>query len=295
MATINLSYYKGEDLYSDGEIENDILSIVQASANYDKILSTENRWPVLYHLSPMRRNLLEWYDFESDSRLLEIGAGCGALTGLFCEKTREVVAIELSRRRAQIIHERLRDRENLSVYVGSIEDIETTGLFDYVTVIGVLEYAAKFSESSTPYHSFLQLAKSKLKPNGTLILAIENRFGIKYWAGAREDHTGINFDGIEGYKGDRGLMTFGLQELQQLLSECGFSATEFYYPMPDYKLPAEIFSDTFLPGIGHFKAMTPNYDMDRYVLFNEPLALNNIIRNGMFPYFANSFLVFARC
>ena len=46
----NLAYYKGKDLYSDGVIENDILTMVQSSDDYTEILDQDNRWPVLYHL-----------------------------------------------------------------------------------------------------------------------------------------------------------------------------------------------------------------------------------------------------
>lgn len=294
MATITYDYYKGSDLYSDGDIENDLAAIVQENSDVTELLAGETRWPIIYHLSPVRRNLLEWYDFRPESSILEIGAGCGALTALFCEKARQVVAVELSKRRAEIIQERLKNKDNLSIYVGTIEDIKLDETFDYITLIGVLEYAGKYWSGSKPYHSFLSLVRKLLKPNGTLILAIENRFGLKYWAGAREDHTGNVFDGIEGYPGDTSFMTFGKQELEKLLSESGFQDIDFYYPMPDYKLPVEIFSDDFQPGLGHIKTMAPNFDMERYALFEEPLALNNIIKNAMFPFFANSFLVFCK-
>jgi SAM-dependent methyltransferase len=294
MATINLDFYKGSDLYSDGDIENDIAAIVKEGKSSTEALAHETRWPVIYHLSPLRRNLLEWYNFPADSSILEVGAGCGALTELFCEKAKNVVAVELSKRRAEIIMARLKKKKNLSIYVGSIEDVILTTKFDIVTMIGVLEYAGSFIRSSRPYHAFLEIAKKQLKPGGTLVLALENRFGIKYWAGAREDHTGGLFDGIEGYPGNTSLMTFGKHELEQLLGEAGFSDLTFYYPMPDYKLPTEVFSDDFLPACNHFAPVSPNYDMDRYLLFKESLALNNIIKNSMFPFFANSFLVFCR-
>ena len=36
--------------------------------------------------------------------------------------------------------------------------------------------------------------------NGNIIIAIENRYGMKYWAGCREDHNGEFFSGIENYQ-----------------------------------------------------------------------------------------------
>lgn len=94
---LNLEFYSGRDNYSDDDIEDDILNIVQRNDNVIDILADDARLPILYHLSPKRRNLLEWYPFRSEAALLEIGAGCGALTGLFCEKDSHVTAIELSK------------------------------------------------------------------------------------------------------------------------------------------------------------------------------------------------------
>ena len=86
--TLNYNFYKGEDLYSDGEIEDKLLDIVQKCENEEDIyqeLLTSDEWPILYHLSPIRHNILEWYDFEPNGSVLEIGAGCGAISGLFCK------------------------------------------------------------------------------------------------------------------------------------------------------------------------------------------------------------------
>ena len=143
---LNMDFYSGNDDYNDGDIENEILEIVKTNNDFTDILAKDNRWPILCHLSPMRRNLLEWYEFNNSS-ILEIGAGCGAMTGLFCENSKEVVAIELSKRRAEIIANRYKDRLNLEIIVGNLNDIKFERKFDYVTLIGVLEYAGKFTNT----------------------------------------------------------------------------------------------------------------------------------------------------
>ena len=79
----------------------------------------EGRFPVYLALSELRRGLFSWYDFGREASILEIGGGYGALTGLFCERAREVVVTERSPYRAQIIQKRYEDRDNLSVYVGA--------------------------------------------------------------------------------------------------------------------------------------------------------------------------------
>ena len=84
MAKFNLDYYSGENFYSDGDIEKEILKIVKTQGSYE---SMENvPFPVLYHLSRVRENILNWYPFQEDATCLEIGSGCGAISGLLCEK-----------------------------------------------------------------------------------------------------------------------------------------------------------------------------------------------------------------
>jgi len=292
MTKFNINYYKGPDLYSDGDIENTILDIVKNNTDFTDILHDTDNWAILYHLTPIRKNLLDWYGFDKKATLLEIGGGCGAFSGMFAQKLKEVKVVELSKRRAEIIYNRHKNYENLQIIAGNLNDITFEEKFDFVTLIGVLEYAGKFTEGNTPFKTFLENAKSYLKPNGKLLMAIENKFGLKYWAGAREDHTGRYFDGIENYPNDKGIQTFGKKELGELILSTGFRCLEFYYPMPDYKLPKIIYSDDYLPKMDDlFDIYSPNFDQDRCVLFNEREAFKNIIKNGQFSFFANSFLV----
>jgi SAM-dependent methyltransferase len=292
MTKFNLNYYKGSDLYSDGDIEDTILDIVKNNTDFTDILHNIDNWAIFYHLTPVRKNLLDWYDFDKNETLLEIGGGCGAFSGMFAQKLKKATVIELSKRRADIIYNRHKNYENLEIIAGNLNDISFEEKFDYVTLIGVLEYAGKFTGGNTPFKTFLENAKSYLKPNGKLLIAIENKFGMKYWAGAREDHTGRLFDGIEDYPNNEGIKTFGKQEFIELLESAGFKNTKFYYPMPDYKLPKIIFSDEYLPRIDDlFDIYSPNFDQDRYVLFNEREAFKNVIKNKQFPFFANSFFV----
>jgi SAM-dependent methyltransferase len=291
---INEVFYRGHDLYTDGDIEEEILDLVKIHTDFTEILAHETRWPILYHLSPERRNLLDWYSFSNTGTLLEIGAGCGALTGLFCEKLKKVVAAELSRKRSEIISQRCRNFRNLEILVGNFNDMEFSELFNYVTLIGVLEYAKTFIHARKPHYDLLRRAFGLLNPGGQLILAIENKYGLKYWAGSREDHTTVLFDGIQGYPApETSHETFGKQELIDLITLTGFEDIHFYYPHPDYKIPYEIFSDHYLPGIHYPLTEAPNFDRDRLNLFSERRTFLGLIRNGMYGFFANSFLIIA--
>jgi SAM-dependent methyltransferase len=291
-AKLILDHHDGRHVYSDGPVEEDILGYVSSNRDLQEIVREDRRWPVLYHLSDMRRNLLEWYDFNSEGSLLEVGAGCGALTGLFCEKLRQVTAVEISPRRAKIAQRRHEGSSNLKVYAGRLQDLPQQEKFDYVTLIGVLEYAGTYGGGPDPYLTLLQDCLLRLNDGGTLIIGVENRLGLKYWAGAPEDHTGRMFDGLEGYPSGPGVKTMGRKELLALLKRAGLPQVQMYYPWPDYKLPTTIYSDARQPGLGECPGNAPNYDQPRYGLFREGLVQDMLYENGLSAELANSFLAF---
>ena len=293
-AKLNLAYYTGTDYYSDGDVESELLTLMKNHkdhSNYDTILNNDDRWPILYHLSPIRKNILNWYPFKKESSCLEIGGGCGAITGVLCENLDKVTVVELSKRRAKINYERHKEYTNLEIIVANLNDIPFEEKFDYITLIGVLEYAGSFTKTDHPYSDFLKQIKKFLKPEGKLIIAIENRYGMKYFSGAKEDHTAKNFDGITGYQNNDTVRTFGKYELEELLTQSGYPQQDFYYPHPDYKMPMEIYSSDWLPSSTELLSPTPNFDYEKYELFNPSLAFKGVIENKQFEFFANSFLV----
>ena len=293
--TLDTTWYRGEDLYSDGDVEDELLEIVKNSspADYNRIIGERNSWPVLYHLSHLRGNILRQYPMSGTENVLEVGAGCGAVTGTVAEKAGSVTCIDLSKRRCLINAWRNKDRENLHIYVGNFEDIEShlPDTYDIVTLIGVFEYAAYYLHSGHPYDDFLERVLAHVRPGGHLLIAIENRLGLKYFAGCREDHLGRLYTGIEGYAPEDRVRTFSRREWQELLAAHGLERYTFYYPWPDYKLPTSIFSDSFLPAAGELTDTRRNFDQDRLETFREDLVWDSILREGLFSSFSNSFLI----
>ena len=298
-AKLNLAWDtrpEGAEGYSDGPVEDELLSRLEAGETPGRIIAEDDRFPVLYHLSEERHNLLSWFPFEADASLLEIGAGPGALTGLFAARLKRVVAVELSKRRAEINLARNERFDNLELVVGNFGGIEWEERFDYVTLVGVLEYAGRFGVGGAdPYCAFLQCVRERLLPGGRLLLAIENRFGLKYWAGANEDHLGVPFAGLEGYREEDGVRTFSRAELGALLHHAGFDPLQFYLTFPDYKFPSEIiFEDA---ADLHALARAVPYGMGEYAyrLFDEGRVQRDLAKRGLLPCYANGFLVVAGC
>ncbi len=292
---LNLDYYSGEDLYCDGEVEDELLEIVKKynKNDFNNIIYEKGSWEMMYHLSEQRENIVGWFEFNDKTSVLEIGSGCGAITGALAKNSKKVTCIELSKKRSLINGWRNRELNNIEILVGNFQDIEPNinEKYDVVTLIGVLEYAESYISSDNPYVEFLKIAGRHLKDNGKLLVAIENKLGMKYWAGCKEDHVSRYYESIEGYTNSSGVKTFGKTELEDLFKNAGFINYKFYYPYPDYKFAETIYTDKRLPMIGELGNNLRNFDNNRIITFDENKAFDTIISNGLFQYYSNSFLV----
>ena len=90
-AVLDDTCYPGQDLYSDGAIEDEMLEIARTypKEQWNQVIAERKSWPILYHFSHVRENILSWLPFTGKENVLEIGSGCGAITGALCKKCRE--------------------------------------------------------------------------------------------------------------------------------------------------------------------------------------------------------------
>lgn len=292
---LDYSKYPGQDLYCDGRIEDELLQIVKdgADMDYTGLIGERKQWPLLYHLSPLRENIVDWLPITREDKVLEVGSGCGAITGAFARKAGSVTCVDLSKKRSLINAYRHRDCDNVTIHVGNFKDIEPGLLADYqyICLIGVFEYGQGYIGGDTPYEDFLKILMRHLAPGGRIVIAIENKYGMKYFAGCKEDHLGTYFSGIENYADGGGVRTFGRKGLEKIFSACGVEEYHFYYPYPDYKFMTTLYSDGYLPGKGELSNNLRNFDRDRMLLFHEKDAYDGVIEEGLFPVFSNSYIV----
>lgn len=289
--------------YSDGDgTENTLYRIIHEASDVS-IFSKELRdactdWPTRYHLSASRGNLLRPLAQRLKGSVLEIGAGCGAITRFLGENGGEIVAIEGSSRRAMIAAERTRDLTNVTVVNDHFDRFETSFRFDVITLIGVLEYSGVFGDGEDPVQSMLESAKRLLKPDGILLVAIENQLGLKYFAGAPEDHLSVPMVGIQGLYKRPGVETFGRVELTRRFRQAGFQHVELALPFPDYKLATSV----VLPAANSescsfdgsvLAAQTASRDVQTssdQLTFSLECVWTVIGQNRLLPDLANSFL-----
>lgn len=291
---LDYSKYPGEDLYCDGAVEDELLEIVRSrsAVEYAGIIEEKKSWPVLYHLSPLRENIVDWLPMGPEDKVLEVGSGCGAITGALARKAGSVTCVDLSKKRSLINAHRHSDCENVTIHVGNFKDVEPElpRDYSYICLIGVFEYGISYIGGEKPFEDFLTLLRSHLVEGGRIVIAIENKYGMKYFAGCKEDHLGTYFSGIENYAEGGSVRTFSRQGLEKIFAACGAAKFHFYYPYPDYKFMTTLYSDRRLPGKGELANNLRNFDRDRMLLFDEKNAFDGAVEDGLFPVFSNSYL-----
>lgn len=244
--------------------------LLQYDGDTRAILRDHPKLEYLYALSDMRENVLEWFDFDENSSLLQVGSDYGALTGLYARRVRSVTVLDENRNNLDLNHLRHKEHDNIRFVQGGIEDFwgeEGGAHFDYVVMVGALK---------KPYEQQIAKAKSLLKPGGKLILAVCNRLGLKYKVGAIPDETS--------------LLKSELENLLRGDGERPSGKLEFYYPMPDYRMTTTLYSEKYLPAKGDLSHAVLAYDYPVYLRFDLGKMYDEICEEKQFETFANSYL-----
>ena len=280
--------------YSDTSVtkcDKRICSIIDEvdDDDYTKIIS-DAPFDVFYHLSDLRTGIISWYDFRVEGSALEIGAGFGELTGCLCHRLTHVTALEKNEFRVTTLKRRCRFYDNLDVRVGDLSELKDDERFDYIILAGGLETSCAGSKDLSVYASFLRTIRKFLQPDGVLLIAVENRLGLKYFCGARTPYDGMPFRGIRNQSSSYG-RTFAKHELEEIVREAGWSDWKFYYPLPDWHFPQIIYTDEHLPKRDLHERLVACEPCHETLLADENVLYDDIIANGTFPSFSNSFLI----
>ncbi len=256
---------------ANDNISGQLLKVLRAyQGDRHEILKEHARLDYLYALSGQRESLLDWYPFRPDGTLLEVGSGCGALTGVYARKVARVDVLDGSEENLavnRLRHVEFGGHKNVRYLRGEIctYEAECREQYDYVVFVGTLG-------GNAPEQ--IQAAKRLLKQDGELLTAVCNPFGVKYWAGVQKDPYSFSKNTLLKYLSER---------------EDGSDVT-FYYPMPDYRLPVSIFSDEYLPAKGDLTDTVEAYDYPRYVGLDVGARFDQVCEDGQFDRYANSYL-----
>lgn len=259
--------------YTDGAQSEKYLYDVLSTS---KDLSSRSReleaqvvdWPSEYHLASTRANLLRSLDLSNVKRVLELGCGCGSITRYLGEQRHiQVDAVEGSPSRAALARLRCKDQANVEISSANFNEIDIpSGEYDLVLFVGVTEYAGRFAEGlrdTEALQRLLALGKSACNDQGVVLVAIENRLGMKYALGASEDHYARRYVGVDNYPNSQGIRTYSRNEWLDQIKLARFGQAQLLLPFPDYKIPTLIVDGAARPSV--FKSSSSSWNSRDYV------------------------------
>ncbi|BBN97349.1 16S rRNA (adenine(1518)-N(6)/adenine(1519)-N(6))-dimethyltransferase RsmA [Sporolactobacillus terrae] len=92
-------------------------------------------------------NIASSASIDENSYVLEIGPGAGALTQVLAGRAKKVIAVEIDRRLAPVLHDTLQDFDNVSIHFGDVLELDVAQILAQecppgtsVTVVANLPY-----------------------------------------------------------------------------------------------------------------------------------------------------------
>lgn len=267
----------------DEELLLDLIS----NNNFDEynncINEAEDKF-VIEQLSHIRGNIFNWLELNGQS-VLELNGCYGAVSECIAQYVGNIDVVVDKEAQYNICNKRLSRYGNTNVIFQDIEATNSEKKYDYVLV------ANPYYTSTGHLLRELNNYSNFVKPNGKICVALDNKYGLKYFDGAKEPNIGERFSGIEGYRDYKGVRNFSRQEICDVLKNVGANNIYWYYPYPDRVLPNIVFSDEYLPKKGELINNYRTFGEACVISFDESQAWDNIIGDGLFQQFANSYLL----
>lgn len=210
-------------------------------------------------LLEFKKNIITWYPIEKNASVLQVGEDI-LINSALKEKT-----------------------ENVDV-IDSIGNVNENLKYDYITLIGGFENIEQEDEVS----KILDVAKDHLNKKGKILLAMKNKFGMKYFAGDKFNNYN-SFETIEFEKEN----VLSKSKIESILTNLKLKY-KFYYPLPDYEYANVIYTNDFMPTEDSIEARDITLcSNNAFLSFSEKNAYKQILKNqkDLFPFFANSYFI----
>ena len=272
------------------EIDTELYKQLCDAKNRDDELIKYSDYFLLYNFSSARKNLYDWFEFDETASLLEVGSECGCLTEFFAKRVKNVTALEIDKEKIEINRYRNKKNKNVKVLTYNRFSFDKADKFKYIVLTGTLEDMTQYSKDGKMSDAdLLKSLKKLLTEDGVIFLATNNKLALSSFAGVADPVQGRVFASLEGlgspYTKDR---------LMKLFMDTGLSRLDTYYPMPDYRLPSVLYSDEYLPLPGDYRVDNVSFSADSVKIFDETSVADELLKDRLFPEFANSFLFLLR-
>lgn len=278
---------------NEDKLETEVKELLRSGKDVEALRMNEEISREAYLcLTKKREAVLKWYHFKEESEILEIGAGYGELTEYLCRHSRHVTSYERKTERADIIKMRCQPYGNLDCHSGLLQDMRWQKTYDYIFLHDILALSRKFFKGEDASVEMLKFLLPYLKEDGKFIITVENRLGLKYFAGAAEEISSQFFWGLNLFDEDERGRTFSRKELERVLQKSGLENINWFYPYPDLAYPLEIYTDEVMDKMGYGISM-PDYEIvsDRYQFFDEQRMFWALRNEGIANRFVNAFFV----
>ncbi len=215
------------------------------------------------------KGIICWYEFNKDSKVMLVAdKNTQALTDVLIEKGCVVDVVK-----------------NITTDINSCKE------YDYVVIIDMLERMVNPVEA-------LIILKKCVKNHGRMLIAVDNRLGMRYFCGDRDPYTGRNFDGVENYLRISPLdwktihgRCYSKAELNGMLREAGLDNVKYYSVFPDIQETQLVYAQGYQPEENLNSRYFPSYNCPDTVFLQEEFMYEDLIKNDMFHQMANSYLI----
>lgn len=231
------------------------------------------------------QNIVNWYPFSKNASVLLLGHNIYTIAKSISKKCRKIT----------IIDDFIKQNEcnNIEVINKKIKEIEFQEKYDYILLIDVVPYLKEIFGEDINLKIFIEFLKKFLNEDGKILLTLDNKFGLRYFIGNPENVYKKKFASLLSYNNEvNKIETFTKKSIQQLFFELGFFCN-FYYPLPDFRMPNVIFSDDLLPTYNTIDKYVPYTLPNSDILVNEIDLFREILKEDkeIFTFFANSFFI----
>ncbi len=228
-------------------------------------------------LRELPKAIIKWYEIDKESRIA-------------CVVNEEGNSVRI----AEAIEEMGLQTECLSLdalETGLVTEGKAYGDYDIVVVVDVLEYAKNPG-------ALLMGIRSLLKPDGRLLLAADNRLGIRYFCGDQDFFTNKNYDSIENYRhllpwereSAKG-RAYAKAEIAGFLEEAGFTDHRFFSVFPRLSNPQLLLAEDYEPNEALDIRIFPEYNSPDTVFLMEEELYPSLMENHLLHGMANGFFV----